>query len=362
MDKVYLAALHMVPGIGNSRLKSLLAFFGTACEAWHAKREDLLSSNCLSEVLCNNLLELRENIDVIKLAETWKRKNINICTLDDIEYPFLLRNIFNPPYVFYYRGTLPSEQMLLAIVGSRKASPYGKNVARMLSSNLAAGGIGIVSGAARGIDSAAHQGALSAGYTIAVLGCGVDVVYPPENGKLIDAVAERGAVISEYPPGTLAHAGFFPARNRIINGLSKGVIVVEAGERSGALITAEWALDEGRDVFAVPGSIFSATSRGTHKLIKQGAKLIESAADILEEYGMNRQDTVCSIRENPALTAEEQLVYELLNFETPIDIEEIMLKLKLPASVITYVLLQLELRGVVSAQNGQFFVRCQGGK
>jgi DNA processing protein len=356
MDKIYLAALHMIPGIGTARLKSLVDFFGTGQKVWDASKEDLLACNFLNGILYSKLLEIKERIDIEKLAAEWERKNIKICTLQDANYPSLLRNIFNPPFLLYYKGVLPENQMILAIVGSRKASAYGKNVARMLAGDLAAQGIDIVSGAARGIDSAAHIGALAKGHTIAVLGSGVDIIYPPENGKLLDKIAECGAVISEYPPGTLAHAGFFPARNRIINGLAKGVIVVEAEERSGALITAEYALEEGRDVFAVPGSIFSATSRGTHKLIKQGAKLVEAVNDVLEEYGLG-QNAGDTKDDKLLLSSEEQAIYDILSYETPIEIEEIMIRSKLPVPTITYLLLQLELRGIVSAQNGQFFVR-----
>lgn len=355
MEKIYLAALQMVSGIGNTRLKGLVSFFGSAQQAWLANKQDLFLSGYLDEIIYNKLLIHREKIDIYTLAYDWKKKGIKICSCSDPEYPKLLSNTFNAPQVLYYRGILPTTENLIAIVGARKASSYGKNIAQLLASELADAGIWIVSGAARGIDTAAHQGALAKGHTIAVLGCGVDINYPPENSKLLNQIAECGAVVSEYAPGTSAHPGHFPARNRIINGLSRGVVVVEAAERSGALITADFALEEGRDVFAVPGSIFSASSKGTHRLIKQGAKLIDSTADILEEYNLVVTKKDPQILE---LTVEETMVYELLAYDKPLGIEEIVLKTKLGAATITYILLQFELRGLAIEHSGRRYLRC----
>lgn len=350
MEQYYLAALQMVSGIGSSRIKALVDFFGSARQAWLADQGDLFLSKCLDNTTYNNLLGQRDKIDIHKLAEQLVKKGIGICTLSDEAYPALLRNTFNPPYVLYYRGTLPVSDRLMAIVGSRKATPYGKNAASMLAAALAAADVGIVSGAARGIDTAAHQGALEQGYTIAVLGSGVDIVYPPENAKLLAAIADKGAVISEYAPGVPPHPGYFPARNRIINGLARGVIVVEAAEKSGALITADFALEEGRDVFAVPGSIFTNSSKGTNKLIKQGAKLTDSVADILEEYGWDSRKGNQTL---PVMSDEEKAVYSLLNYEDPIGIEEIVTKLNVMPAAAAYILLQLSLQGLTVEHSGQ---------
>ncbi len=356
MEKIYLAALQMVSGIGNVRLKSLVSFFGSAQQAWLANKRDLFLCGCFDETIYNKLLIHREKIDIYTLACDWKKKGIKLCSYSDPEYPKLLLNTFNAPQVLFYRGVLPMTDHLIAIVGARKATSYGKNIAQLLAAELTEAGVWVVSGAARGIDTAAHQGALSKeGYTIAVLGCGVDISYPPENSKLIHQIAECGAVVSEYAPGTIAHPGHFPARNRIINGLSRGVVVVEAAERSGALITADFALEEGRDVFAVPGSIFSASSKGTHRLIKQGAKLIDSATDILEEYNIVATKMEPQIVE---LTAEERVVYESLTYENPLGIEEIAVKTKLGIAVITYIVLQFELRGLVAEHSGRRYLRC----
>lgn len=354
MEKIYLAALQMVSGIGNARLRSLVSFFGSAEQAWHANQHDLSLCGVLDESIFNKLIIHREKIDIYTLAYDWEKKGIKICCTDDTDYPKLLLNTFNVPTVLYYRGVLPKTDQLIAIVGARKASSYGKNIAQLLAAELAEAGVWVVSGAARGIDTAAHQGALSKGYTIAVLGCGVDVAYPPENRKLLNHIAECGAVVSEYAPGTMAHPGHFPARNRIINGLSRGVVVVEAAEKSGALITADFALEEGRDVFAVPGSIFSVSSKGTHRLIKQGAKLVDSTEDILEEYNL-----IATKKEPQQLefTPEEVKVYESLTYDLPIGIEEIVMKTKLEAGMITYILLQFELRGLAVEHSGRRYLR-----
>lgn len=344
MDKTYLAALLMIPGIGNTRVKKLLAFFGNAENAWKADRRDLFLCSGLDEPSRNNLLNHREKIDILSLANRWEKSGIRLCSIASDDYPLMLRSTFNAPLLLFYRGMLPTSEKTIAIVGSRRASAYGRNAAHILASELAKNGVDIVSGAARGIDTSAHQGALETGHTYAVLGCGIDIVYPPENARLLAQISEQGGLISEYPPGTSPHAGHFPARNRIINGLSCGVIVVEAAERSGALITADFALEEGRDVFAVPGSIFNEQSQGTNRLIKQGAKLITNAEDIMEEY----QWSQCFVqKEEFALSSEEKLVYDVLSPENPQHIDELIIKSNLPASKVTYLLLQLELRGLV---------------
>ncbi len=361
MERFYRAALTMVPGLGNSRLSSLVAFFGSARTAWKAPRRDLFVCPCLDEELVNNLHIMREKIDVHNLAASWEKKGIGVVCAADGEFPGRLRKIFDPPAVLYYRGRLPREdELLIAVVGARKASAYGRNAAAMLAAGLAEAGVGVVSGAARGVDSAAHQGALDGGgYTVAVLGCGVDVTYPPENGKLLDSIAEHGAIISEYWPGTSPQAQFFPVRNRIISGLARGVVVVEAAARSGSLITADWALEQGRDVFAVPGSIFSDTSGGANRLLKQGAKPVTKAADILEEYGFApADDEQRPSRPEPA--GDEGRVYAALSCDTPLSAEEIVMKVGLPAQLVTYILLQLELKDMAAEFGGQRYVRLPG--
>lgn len=354
MSTIYMAVLQMVSGIGNARLRSLLSFFGSAELAWKASKRDLFLCGCLDEITYNKLLIHRANIDIYKLAREWEQQGIYLCDLQDLAYPQLLLHTFNPPCILYYKGTLPTTENQIAIVGARHATPYGKNSAHLLGAELAEAGMWVVSGTARGIDTAAHQGALTKGSTIAVLGSGVDIAYPAENRKLLAQIAESGTVISEYPPGTLPHPGHFPARNRIINGLSRGVVVVEAAERSGALITADFALEEGRDVFAVPGSIFSVTSKGTHRLIKQGAKIIDCATDVLEEYNLQAKRNMEATVE---LSSEEKAVYKVLTYDLPMGIEEIVMKVNLNSAIVTYLLLQLELRGLAIEHSGKRYLR-----
>ena len=255
------------------------------------------------------------------------------------------------------------------MVGSRRASKYGARVAEDIARELSARGVTVVSGAARGIDSAAHRGALSTGQTgrtVAVLGCGVDVVYPKENDRLLAEIAESGVVLSEYPPGTQPFSAFFPQRNRIISGLSRGVLVVEAAERSGSLITAELALSEGRDVFAVPGSIYSDTSRGCHNLIRQGAKLTVSAEDILDEYAWAAQTKKTSTgaslgqKENEVpegLSEEEKAVYALLSKDAALTVDDMIYRLhgRGDASNVAFLLLQLQLKGYIEEDENRAY-------
>ena len=259
-----------------------------------------------------------------------------------------MKEIFDAPVVLYYRGTLQPAAERIAMVGSRRFTPYGESTARQLGQHLAAAGLTVVSGAARGIDSASHRGALQAkdGRTVAVLGCGIDIAYPRENRRLLDQIAGQGAVLSEYAPGTNPLPVFFPARNRIIAGLSRGTIVIEAARRSGSLITAEMALAEGRDVFAVPGSIYSPTSAGCHYLIQQGAKLIQSADDVLSDYGR--------VAPPPAprrlnLTPEERSVYQVLSYEHPLSMDEIVMSLPdtIEIASLSFILLQMEMKGYI---------------
>lgn len=353
MDNAWIAALLQVPGIGHERIKALVRYFDSAQLAWQADRRDLFLSGCLPDSALNELLRLREKIDPVKQWRSWQDRGILTVSINEATYPAHLRNIYNPPVLLFYRGTLPMHEQLIAIVGTRHASAYGRNVAKDLACSLATAGFTVVSGAARGIDTAAHIGALEQGLTIAVLACGVDISYPPENRNLLNKITALGAVISEYPPGTPPTPGLFPARNRIISGLSRGVIVIEAAEKSGSLITADAALDQNRDVFAVPGSIFSEQNRGCHKLIKQGAKLIDCVADILEEYNVSQPS---SSNLEDKLSIEEQTVLQVLSPQKPISLEEIIMRTHLSTASLTYILLQLELRGI-ALKDGQNYLR-----
>lgn len=352
MENAYIAALLTVPGIGQERVKSLLRYFGSAREAWQADRRTLFLSGSLSEAVLDCLIERRQQIDPNVQLLAWRDRGIFTVSQNDPNYPSLLQNIYNPPVLLFYQGSLPDHDRLIAIVGSRRATAYGKSAASGLAASLAEAGIWVVSGAARGIDTAAHRGALEKGKTIAVLGCGVDICYPSENAKILARIAASGAVLSEYPPGMPPAPGMFPARNRIISGLCRGTVIIEAAEKSGALITADAALEQNRDVFAVPGSIFSQHNRGTHSLIKQGAKLIDCAADILEEY----QIEGTAIKKSVNLEPLEEVVLDVLSPDIPQCLEEIMLRSKLDAANVSYILLQLELQGMVNA-DGRRYVR-----
>ncbi|MFB0527211.1 MAG: DNA-processing protein DprA, partial [bacterium] len=262
----------------------------------------------------------------------------------------------------YVKGKLlPEDRIAIAMVGTRRPTTYGKMVAEKLSKELAEREVSVVSGLARGIDTSSHKGALSGGgRTIAVLGCGIDICYPPENRALFDEISERGAVVSEFPMGTRPEKMNFPMRNRIISGLSLGAVIVEAGSRSGALITAECALEQGREVFAVPGNIFNLGTKGTHSLIKQGAKLVERCEDIIEEIRCLRDvlpvsPAIKSLGE-VKLSQEEEKVYGLLSFE-PIHIDLISKQSGLPINRISPVLMNLEIKGKIRQIAGKMFLR-----
>ena len=356
MEHLPEALLLMVPGIGSLKQRRLVEYFGDAYAAWNAKGAELAQSHILNEKEVAGILSLRETLDPAELEKSWSRQGIGICGIDDPDYPALLRNIFDPPAVLFYRGRMTGDSLNLAVVGSRRGTPYGRNVARSFSEKLARFGVTVVSGAARGIDTAAHEGALTAGAsTVAILGCGVDVAYPLENARLLDKIADSGCLISEYPPGTPPLPGQFPARNRIIAGMSVGVLVVEAAEKSGALITADFALNENREVYAIPGSVFSNSSRGVHRLIQQGARLIGGADELLEELGLS--PFAAQARQPQSLSQDEKKVLAELSESDPIGLDELVMRLDMTASQLAVVLLQLEMSGCVEKFSGNRYGR-----
>ena len=280
----YWIALKSIDGIGNASFQPLLDHFGSPAAVFSTTVHNLSAIPGISKKSAAAIVSFKDWDKILLQMDALDKMGISVVTCLDELYPHNLLNIYDRPAFFYVLGRLDDEDVPLAIVGSRNASTYGRYTTDRISRELALRGITIVSGMARGIDSCAHRGALAAkGRTIAVLGSGLDVIYPPENKKLFDAISSNGAVISEFPLGTQPLSYNFPARNRIISGLSYGVVVVEAGEKSGSLITAKLAMEQGREVFAIPGTIDSASSRGTNSLIKQGAKLVENIDDILED-------------------------------------------------------------------------------
>lgn len=344
----HLAALAECPGLGSRRLKLLLARGGDAENLWQMPGEELAQLVPMPAKLIEAVQVFREQHlhRPDELFSVCEAKNIHLCTLDDAEYPDILKEIFSPPVVLYYRGTLLPDALRVAMVGARRMSPYGEALAMDFGRKLAAAGLTVVSGAARGIDTCSHRGALAAGgRTVAVLGCGIDVAYPRENRRLLAEIAERGAVISEYGPGTAPLPAFFPARNRIISGLAQGTLVVEAARRSGSLITAEQALGEGRDIYAIPGSVCSPMSEGCHHLIQAGAKLVIRAEDILEDYGLA---AVVPKKKPLRMTPEEHRIYQVLSFDHAISMDEILLSLPDgEMSNLPFTLLNMELKGLI---------------
>lgn len=355
----YLIWLTSIKNIGSIRVKRLLEHFGTAEAVWNATPRGLMEVKGINKELCNNILASRNMEKLEHYMETLKKLKIFTIDINSKYYPPLLKEIYNPPYLLYGKGDLSIiKNRCIAIVGSRNATHYGKKVAFRLAGQLARLGFTVVSGFARGIDSYAHKGALAVGgSTIAVLGNGLDVVYPRENYSLMKDILKNGLLLSEYPPGTSPLKGNFPARNRIISGLSLGVVIVEASERSGALITADFALEQNREVFAVPGNINSPNSIGTNRLIKEGAKIVNSVEDILEELPANvKIRKGCSYkaaRENKEKT--ENNVLKLISYQ-PVHIEELLAETGFEIGELNAFLTHLEIKGCIKRLPGNYFV------
>ncbi len=353
----YWLAFNLVQGIGPVKTRALLNYFGDLKAAWQAGAHDLQQAG-LDQRSLKNLLDAREQIDLDREMAKLERSRSQLITWDDPAYPIRLNELEDPPPTLYVRGELkPADEFAVAIVGTRLATAYGKEVARQLASELARNQVTILSGLARGIDFIAHQAALDAGgRTIAVLGHGIDMIYPPEARKLSERMIEHGALISDYPLGTPPDAANFPPRNRIISGMSLGTIVVEAGLDSGALITAAFALEQGREVFAVPGNIYSKSSQGTNRLIQQGAKLISSVDDVLEELHLQHVTEQQQTREMLPQDQTERALWTSLSHE-PIHIDELRRALDLPISTISSTLILMELKGMVRHVGGMNYIK-----
>ncbi|RME48481.1 MAG: DNA-protecting protein DprA [Chloroflexi bacterium] len=355
-DLKYWIGFNMVPGIGPKRFEALLKHFGSAGEAWQATPADLQAAGLDTRSL-QSLLTMRSQLDLDAELERNAKADVTVLTWDDPGYPPLLKQIYDPPYVLYVRGELlPADEWAIAVVGTRRASAYGREAARRLAGDLAMNGVTIVSGLAQGIDSHAHKIALEAGgRTIAVLAHGLDQVYPPQNRSLAAKIVEQGALVSEFALGTRPEAKNFPARNRIISGLSLGTLVVEAGKRSGALITAEFAAEQGREVFAVPGNIFAAGAAGTNQLIQSGAKVALSVEDILEELNLTMLGAFQQAREIVPENEMESRLLEHLS-DDPIHIDELGRAAGVPISEVSSTLALMELKGMVRQVGGMNYV------
>jgi DNA processing protein len=355
--------LAMVPGVGPATRRTLLEQFGSAEAVLAAAPSQLRDVPGVGPKLTQRIAAADE-IDVESQLRLCREHGLLLLTEDSSEYPRLLREIYDPPAVLFVRGTLePTDSLAIAIVGTRHASNYGRQQAERLASGLAHAGLTVVSGLARGIDAAAHQAALKAGgRTLAILGSGVLNVYPPEHGTLAAEIARAGAVISENPPLSEPMTGTFPQRNRLITGMSLGVVVVEAGDRSGALISARHAMEQGREVFAVPGRVDSRTSRGCHQLIRDGAKLVETVEDVLDELGPLVEATPASdgrVIHHPAelqLNEQERLVLEAIDTEST-SIDAVAAASGLPVQRVLATLSVLEMRHLVRRVSGTYVVR-----
>lgn len=355
-DPFYWFALRSVPLVGNVTYRRLIEHFGSPAKVLSASFAELSALKGVNAAAALSITghdgRSAAELETAALAKSGAK----LVTLLDDEYPALLKEISDPPPYLYLKGKLPDSKTVIAVVGSRRASDYGLSVTTRLSRELAEQGVTIVSGLAMGVDAAAHRGALQvAGATVGVLGCGIDLVYPAENRQLYRQMEEKGAIVSEFPPGTQPDASNFPRRNRIISGMSRGVLVVEAAERSGSLITARFALEQGREVFAVPGNINFRASRGTNSLIKQGAKLVETVADIMGELPPESVNLPqWAQNQGFSLSSDEEKICGLLA-EKPLHIDELTVRSGLTVSAVSVMLLRLELQGALMQIPGKMF-------
>jgi DNA processing protein len=345
-DLPYYVALAAAPGIGPARFKILIKHLKAAETVW--KTPDATLEKILTPILFKKFTSFRQSFDIERYFNKIKAEKVKIITIEDNNYPRLLKEISDPPPVLYVKGEIPTGERFLAVVGARKMTSYGRQVTEILARDLVASGFTIVSGLARGVDSYSHRVAVgNKGKTIAVLGGGLDKVYPQENAALANEIADgNGAVISEYPLGMSSVPGNFPARNRIISGLSLGVLVTEAGEESGSLITTGCAAEQGREVFAVPGPMYSKLAKGPAQLIKQGAKLVMNVEDVLEELQLESGVKSQVSSEVKADSPEEQAILEILR-DGPVHVDEITRAAKLPAAKVGSILSLMEIKGLV---------------
>lgn len=355
-SRKYWIGFNLVKGIGAARLRALLDYFGDVSAAWEASPRSLEEAGLTSR-LVESLQQVRASDAPARLWEQIQAQGIQVLTWDDAAYPRRLKEIDQPPPVLYIRGGLLEEdQWAVAVVGTRRVTPYGQQVTHELVSELARNGVTIVSGLARGTDGIAHQSAVRAGgRTLAVLGSGVDRIYPPEHRRLSDQIAGQGALISDYPPGTEPEASNFPPRNRIISGLSLAVVVIEAGIKSGALITAAFAAEQGRQVFAVPGNIYAPQSKGTNVLIQEGAHILLDAQTILETLSLSQVGEYRTARSVLPADATEAQLYTILSHE-PQHVDEIRARAGLPIEQVSATLTMMELKGMVRQVGGMRYV------
>lgn len=354
--KEYWVGFNLVKGIGAARLRLLLEAFGDVKTAWQASPSALRTAG-LNGKTVEALVQVRSSVDLESIWQRLENQGISVLTWEDKNYPRRLREIDQPPPVLYVRGGLLLEdEWAVAVVGTRRVTPYGRQIAEKVATTLAQSGVTVVSGLAHGVDAIAHQAALNAGgRTVAVLGCGVDRIYPPDHRRLAERMLEHGALLSDYAPGTPPEARNFPPRNRIISGLSMAVVVVEAGDRSGALITAEFAAEQGREVFAVPGNINAPQSAGANRLIQQGAHPLLDVRDILDSLDLDLVTEQQTARKAlPADTLEAKLL-SLLS-QQPMHVDEIRNQADMPIEKISAALTIMELKGLARQVGGMQYI------
>ena len=364
--------LVLTPEIGSRRGKSLLERFITPKAILEASLNDIAEVENVGWEVAERIVEGRKRIDLNRQIKLIEENNVTLIPLDSELYPVSLKSIYDPPLVLFVKGEiLPQDYFSIAIVGTRLASFYGRAMSEKLSRQLAEKGFTIVSGGARGIDTFSHQAALRAkGRTLAVLGCGLDIAYPSENKKLFEEIAKKGAIVSEFSLSTRPDKGNFPMRNRIISGLSLGVVVIEAPHKSGALITVTHANEQGREVFSVPGHADSFVSKGSNQLLREGAKLVENADDIIEELEPILKSKIKELKTNrlkplqekqiplikPQLSEEEVRLFDLLSLG-PLDLDDIIVKSQSSVSAVSAVLMMLQLKKLVKQSPGKIFER-----
>ena len=348
-----------IEGIGSKKLWNLVEHIPEAAQIFHAPESCLEKVIGITKKDVHNIVESRKKYN----PDFWKNQlaalEMKCITFFSEEYPAAMRKIYQPPKRLFYRGSFPTEEYRIAIVGARDCTLYGRQMAKHFSSVLAAEGMGIISGMARGIGGWAHQGALEGGgKTYAVLGNSAEICYPREHERLYQSIIRRGGVISEYPPHTEAHPGYFPMRNRIISGLSQAVLVVEAREKSGSLITADQALEQGKDVFVVPGRVGDTLSEGCNNLIKQGASLVTKPEEILESFGVkSKKKEKDFIKNNIYLETKEKMVYASLSLE-PKNVNTLAGELRMQQTEVMRCLLSLQKIGIIQEIGNHYYIKC----
>lgn len=359
-EKEYWYWIWNIPGIGNARIRQLLQLYDSPKDIYHfTKEKELAKIEGFGPKTIQALLDSRIDGKIQKSYDKLMKAGIYFVTKEDDEYPNKLKNIYDPPYCFYLKGKLPKENKpTIAIVGARECTEYGREMAGYFAKNLGEQGVQIVSGLARGVDSYAHKGALhTVGNTFAVLGSGIDICYPRENFNLYYEMIETGGgIISEYGLGASPIPGNFPMRNRLISGMADGILLIEAKEKSGSFITIDYGLDQGKNIYALPGRVSDDFSRGCNNVIKMGAKLVQSPQDVLEDYGIIMvDDSGIYKKNNNSLESNEKIVYASLSFIAK-HMEEIILETNLKPEKLSEILLNLQLKGYIKQTHGNYYI------